>query len=360
MKEHLDKESFEGEEHAIELSTLESYSDACGDLEDGAMVEGEGIFRNGYMPVGSYRFSRYPIRIACAVSFIVAVLLCVGLLVIPKNDTKPQNQEPEEHPPYTSVDYRTHTKATPTPTVAPTLDYSVLPQNLSDCIQSRDRLLAAVDAYLFLKFSRQNQTTNPLSISNWCVHSIQDMRHLFDYDRNPLASQYNEPLNHWNFSSVIHFTQFFQGAKSFNQPVDIWDTSNAISFKGMFFGADTFNQPLNAWDTSRVETMSSMFRSADSMNQPLDQWNVSQVLEMSHMFDGAKTFKQNLCSWEPQLAPKMDHRLKLDSVFLGTQCPTKMDPLVVRDGYDDATEAPIVHLDPAGPFCFTCHDRRLS
>ena len=50
---------------------------------------------------------------------------------------------------------------------------------------------------------------------------------------------------------------------------------------GMFEEASNFNQPLNDWDVSSVTNMSCMFYGASSFNQPLNDWDVSSVTNMS-------------------------------------------------------------------------------
>ena len=39
---------------------------------------------------------------------------------------------------------------------------------------------------------------------------------------------------------------------SFNQPLDHWDVSSVTDFERMFYAASKFNQPLAGWDVSRV------------------------------------------------------------------------------------------------------------
>ena len=45
----------------------------------------------------------------------------------------------------------------------------------------------------------------------------------------------------------------------------------------MFYSASNFNQPLNTWDVSSVTNMTEMFKEATSFNQPIGNWDLSSV-----------------------------------------------------------------------------------
>ena len=66
---------------------------------------------------------------------------------------------------------------------------------------------------------------------------------------------------------------------------------------GMFSRATNFNQPLNDWNVSSVTDMNDMFAGATSFNQPLNSWNVSKVSRMVEMFANTPSFQQNLGNW---------------------------------------------------------------
>lgn len=254
-------------------------------------------------------------------------------------------------------DYRKHKKSSLVPTSSPTPEASFLPQNDSDCIQTRDRLLSAVDAYLFLKSNNQDENKkknkNMISISDWCVdcHRVRDLSRIFDYNRNPLAGIFNEPLQDWNVTGATSLAQLFQGARLFNQPLDRWDTHHVKTLRGTFFGARSFDQPLASWDTSNCLSFASAFRAANAFNQDLASWNVSKIVNITHMFDGAKEFRQDLCAWEEPLSKKTNEGLRVTAAFEGTQCPSTFAPLIQWDGDDPLTGR---SMDPSGPFCFYC------
>ena len=66
----------------------------------------------------------------------------------------------------------------------------------------------------------------------------------------------------------------------------------------MFSEASNFNQPLNAWDVSSVTNMRCMFDGASNFNQPLNEWDVSSVTDMTRMFDGASNFDHSINDWD--------------------------------------------------------------
>ena len=142
------------------------------------------------------------------------------------------------------------------------------------------------------------------------------------------ATNFNQPLDSWDTSSVTDMSGMFCGATNFNQPLNKWDTSRVANMSGMF-SADIFNrllhlsaendntlpmqfnQPLDKWDTSNVTDMSGMFYYAKNFNQPLDKWNTSSVTNMEYMFFGAKSFNQNLSAW----GDKLDKVKDMSSMF---------------------------------------------
>eukprot|EP00808_Paulinella_micropora_P031949 g46333.t1 len=140
---------------------------------------------------------------------------------------------------------------------------------------------------MFIGASNFNQPLN-----TWNTSSVTKMQGMFEG-----ASSFNQSLDTWDTSLVTSMNSMFRGASSFNQPLDTWDTSLVTTMSEMFVGASSFNQPLDTWDTSLVKDMEWMFYSASSFNQPLDTWNTSSVTNMGYMFFLATPFKQNLTSW---------------------------------------------------------------
>lgn len=115
------------------------------------------------------------------------------------------------------------------------------------------------------------------------------------------ASSFNEPINHWNTTSITTMNFMFAGASSFNQDLSNWDVSNVTSTNGlsyMFADATAFNQDISSWDVSNVKDMSYMFRNATSFNQDISTWNVSNVTNMTGMFNDAPSFNQILNTWD--------------------------------------------------------------
>lgn len=66
----------------------------------------------------------------------------------------------------------------------------------------------------------------------------------------------------------------------------------------MFYNSSNFNQPLNNRNVSSIEDMTQMFDDASSFNKPLDRWDVSKVKDMTCMFYGATSFRQSITAWK--------------------------------------------------------------
>ncbi|EHN6916219.1 BspA family leucine-rich repeat surface protein, partial [Campylobacter jejuni] len=84
------------------------------------------------------------------------------------------------------------------------------------------------------------------------------------------VTNFNQPLNNWDVSSVTNMSGMFCGSKNFDQPLNNWDVSSVTNMSGMFCGAKNFNQPLPFWDVSNVTDMSYMFFA--SAQSPLPSW----------------------------------------------------------------------------------------
>ena len=127
------------------------------------------------------------------------------------------------------------------------------------------------------------------------------------------ATSLNDPIGHWDTSSVTNMNFAFEGATNFNQPLNNWNTSNVTNMNNMFASAYSFNQPINRWNTSNVTDMGHMFYIARDFNQPLNtytdgagiHWDVSNVTTMNNMFDAARSFNQPLSNWNTSKVSNM-------------------------------------------------------
>jgi len=99
------------------------------------------------------------------------------------------------------------------------------------------------------------------------------------------TSSFNQPLNSWNFSSIVNMSGMFNSASSFNQPLTNWDVSSVVNMGFMFYDAISFNQPLDTWAVDSLIYGQYMFSGASSFNQPLANWNISSVTDLTGMFD---------------------------------------------------------------------------
>lgn len=251
------------------------------------------------------------------------------------------------------------------------------------CITDRPTLEKAVDAWLLESPLPEYEA----DISQWCVQNVQDLSHLFSFQRNVAAYKFNaELLSRWNVSEttnmaymlygaeqlvgntalslwdtsrVTDMSYMFYEARTFQGNISSWDTSRVTSMEGMFEGATAFNGDLSSWNVSSVTTMHRMLAQTSAFDQDLSQWNVRHVQDMSYMFDGAvsftgtnldhwdvsgatdmsnlftkaRKFDHNLCSWRTRLS---DNPWVYD-MFVGSSCPYQEDP-----------------LGGEGPFCYQC------
>ena len=113
-------------------------------------------------------------------------------------------------------------------------------------------------------------------------------------------TNFNQPLNSWNVSSVTNFGTDNQGMFSscpFNQNINSWNVSSATSFQDMFRSNTAFNQPLNSWNTSSATTMVRMFNGASAFNQNINSWNTANVTTFQAMFQGATAFNTSIDGW---------------------------------------------------------------
>ncbi|MBA5248750.1 MAG: BspA family leucine-rich repeat surface protein, partial [Gammaproteobacteria bacterium] len=133
------------------------------------------------------------------------------------------------------------------------------------------------------------------------VKSMKKMFHL---------SGFNQPINHWDISSVTNMSSMFDETANFNQPLNNWNVSNVIDMGSMFEGATNFNQSLNNWNTEKVTNMKNMFKKATSFNQLLNNWNVASVTDMESMFEEATNFNELINNWNVSNAPIVSYMFR--------------------------------------------------
>ncbi len=128
---------------------------------------------------------------------------------------------------------------------------------------------------------------------NLISFSAEDTPHIAGAISRMFANneQFNQNLNHWDFSEVTALAWTFEDSTAFNNgdppgvsntPLRI-NTQNMLSLRETFDGATAFNQDVRSWDTTTVETMFATFLRASSFNQNLSNWNISRV-ESMHNF----------------------------------------------------------------------------
>ena len=120
------------------------------------------------------------------------------------------------------------------------------------------------------------------------------------------ATAFDDPINHWNVSSIENLRTTFASASSFNQPLDDWNVSSVNTLRGTFYGASSFNQNINSWDVSEVQTLFWTFREATDFNQPLDDWVTSSLENLNRTFLFARSFNQNINSWNVSSVRNME------------------------------------------------------
>jgi surface protein len=129
-------------------------------------------------------------------------------------------------------------------------------------------------------------------IGSWNVSSATDFGNMFKK-----ASAFNQDLSGWRTISAVNMNSMFEEAANFNGLVNTWSTSKVTNFSYMFFYAQKFNQDVNGWNTSAALNMSNMFKNASAFNKPVNGWDVSSVTNMNAMFNNASVFNQPLNLW---------------------------------------------------------------
>lgn len=151
------------------------------------------------------------------------------------------------------------------------------------------------------------ETSFNKSLSNWQVGNVTNMSYLFN------ETPFNQPIGDWGWdtSKVKDISSMFENATDFNQPVQGLNISSVVLMDRLFNGAESFNQHLNGWDMSNVTSIERMFGNASSFNRPLDKWNTSNITSMEFLFGGAAAFNQDLSSWD------ISNVTSIRSIFFG-------------------------------------------
>ena len=128
-------------------------------------------------------------------------------------------------------------------------------------------------------------------ITSWDVSAVRRQNMFYN------TGFFNQPIGHWNVSSVTNLKGMFNGALAFNHDISDWDVSKVTDFSYTFESASAFNQNIGNWDVSSATTMSAMFFDANAFNQDISGWDVANVTNMNSMFYDAYDFNQDLSGW---------------------------------------------------------------
>lgn len=110
------------------------------------------------------------------------------------------------------------------------------------------------------------------------------------------STNYNEPLDNWDTSTISIFSNIFTSNSLFNQNIGGWDVSSATAMNNFFIAASSFNQDISSWDVSNVQTFQNFATNASSFNPDISSWNVSSATTMSQMLMNTP-FNRNLGGW---------------------------------------------------------------
>ncbi len=134
-----------------------------------------------------------------------------------------------------------------------------------------------------------------LTVEQWGNLAWSSMQNAFDGCSNLTVPATDAP----DLSGVTTLWRMFASATSFNQPIGHWDISTIDDMTSMFYLATSFNQDLSGWGEQLTATyINSMFEGATSFNQDLSTWNVAGVTNMGSLFSGATSFDQSLADWD--------------------------------------------------------------
>lgn len=117
--------------------------------------------------------------------------------------------------------------------------------------------------------------------------------------------------------------------------LSLWSVDNVQDLSYAFYYAPSFRSDLASWKVDKVEYFDLAFKGTVAFDSDLAAWNVSQGRSFIEMFADS-TMDRSLCDWGPKIRPGANVEL----MFLGSNCPTDMDPNLTAT--------------PPGPFCHEC------
>ena len=135
------------------------------------------------------------------------------------------------------------------------------------------------------------------SIKNWNTSSLEYCNSMF-YD----CTQFNQPLDNFNFTNVISNDWMFKNCYIFNQNLSTWERSGATmqNLTSMFFMFDRcrkFNGAVDTWNTRSLRNLQGTFHSCYEFNQPMNSWNTQSLTSAQGMLQNAFAFNQPLGNW---------------------------------------------------------------
>ena len=136
-------------------------------------------------------------------------------------------------------------------------------------------------------------------LSKACTSDVTDMSNMIQ------SNVFNQPMGHWDTSSVTTMYRAFYEATKFNQDISGWDTSQVTDMSEMFSSTMDFNKPIGNWNTAKVTNMEKMFDRANVFNQDISKWNTGSVTNMEEMFSYAKDFNQDIGGWDTSSVTNM-------------------------------------------------------
>lgn len=128
-------------------------------------------------------------------------------------------------------------------------------------------------------------------VDHWDASTVTSLDGLFE-----TAYVFDQPIGNWDVSSVTSMVRTFR-LTQFNQDISGWDVSSVTTLESTFLDDNDFNQDISGWDVSHVENFYQTFRHCDVFNQPIGNWDVSSATNMDRMFRFCAQFQQDLSGW---------------------------------------------------------------